>query len=250
MAKKSNKNQGMAESGRKPSKSGKIKERVFAYATKGQRELLLKIFNLPKVFDDFFFTGGTALSVFYLGHRRSRDLDFFTIKQSLDLKEFSALLENVLKPQQTFAVTETFYSCKIGDIKVDFVIDHLSSDEERPIIVCSQTKIRLDTLDNISINKIASVISRGEAKDIIDLTTLFIKRKLPNFLHLYKKAIQREALLEDWEYVLAFFDHVAENAEAIIKETKNDLLQMLSSVDIVSAISFFQKEIKSFYCKK
>ena len=233
----------MAKGGKKALQNREIKEKIFAYASKRQRELLLKIFNLPAVFDDFFFTGGTALSVFYLGHRHSNDLDFFATKQSLDLKEVSALLERAIKPQQTFAVTETFYSCKVNDVKLDFVIDPLSSDEERPIIICSQTKIRLDTLDNISINKIASAISRGEAKDIIDLTTLFMKKKLPNFLHLYKKAMQREALLEDWEYVLAFFDHIVENAETIVDETKNDLLQPLFSADIISAFSFFKKEI-------
>ena len=45
--------------------------------TKFQEKLLREISVTP-IKDNFFLTGGTALSAFYLRHRFSEDLDFFT----------------------------------------------------------------------------------------------------------------------------------------------------------------------------
>ena len=45
---------------------------------KAQREILEVFSRFPDA-DRFYLTGGTALAEFYLGHRRSFDLDLFTI---------------------------------------------------------------------------------------------------------------------------------------------------------------------------
>ena len=45
--------------------------------TKEQQIILSEISKNP-FFNDFYFTGGTALSAFYLKHRYSEDLDFFS----------------------------------------------------------------------------------------------------------------------------------------------------------------------------
>lgn len=42
---------------------------------------ILKSFFSSAIGKQFFLTGGTALSAFYLGHRESRDLDFFTLEK-------------------------------------------------------------------------------------------------------------------------------------------------------------------------
>ncbi|MEW6607226.1 MAG: nucleotidyl transferase AbiEii/AbiGii toxin family protein [bacterium] len=46
--------------------------------TKSQKKLLKEISLFSAMKNDFFLTGGTALSAFYLQHRYSEDLDFFT----------------------------------------------------------------------------------------------------------------------------------------------------------------------------
>jgi predicted nucleotidyltransferase component of viral defense system len=63
-----------------------LKEDKNCYASLAQREIIVELIKHNILKDDFFLTGGTALSVFYLHHRRSNDLDFFTLKP-IDLSE-------------------------------------------------------------------------------------------------------------------------------------------------------------------
>lgn len=56
-----------------------------------QNEFLKKFFASP-VGPKFFLTGGTALSVFYLKHRVSYDLDLFALDQDLNFDEVSPKL--------------------------------------------------------------------------------------------------------------------------------------------------------------
>jgi Nucleotidyl transferase AbiEii toxin, Type IV TA system len=49
-----------------------------------QKSVLIALFGDPWFRQHFYLTGGTALSAFYLKHRYSDDLDFFTHQASLD----------------------------------------------------------------------------------------------------------------------------------------------------------------------
>ena len=62
------------------------------YATPEQGEVLLQLLTHPEVEQNFFLTGGTALSVFYIKHRKSNDIDMFSIA-SPDLSEIDFLLK-------------------------------------------------------------------------------------------------------------------------------------------------------------
>lgn len=56
-----------------------------------QRRLLVHLFRLPFVAESSFLTGGTCLSVFYLGHRKSDDLDLFSLHE-IDFSQHWTLL--------------------------------------------------------------------------------------------------------------------------------------------------------------
>jgi predicted nucleotidyltransferase component of viral defense system len=60
-----------------------------------QKEILLIFSKIPDS-NNFYLTGGTALSEFYLGHRKSFDLDIFTIEKGL-LLQYHILLKKKLK---------------------------------------------------------------------------------------------------------------------------------------------------------
>lgn len=60
-----------------------------------QKKILKVLVSLPDK-DAFCLTGGTALSAFFLKHRKSQDLDFFTSTEELILP-FSQKLETSLK---------------------------------------------------------------------------------------------------------------------------------------------------------
>ncbi len=62
---------------------------------KVQKEILSQFGDIPDS-KEFYLTGGTALSFFYLRHRKSNDLDFFTNNPELTLP-FSYNLEENLK---------------------------------------------------------------------------------------------------------------------------------------------------------
>ena len=57
---------------------------------------VLEFFSSVKDSKYFFFTGGMALSEFYLGHRKSFDLDMFTSEKELIIP-FSRVLEEEMK---------------------------------------------------------------------------------------------------------------------------------------------------------
>ena len=58
-----------------------------------QRDFVDLFASLPDQ-EQFYLTGGTALAEFYLGHRLSFDLDFFTAEEPL-IVPFSRHLEQV-----------------------------------------------------------------------------------------------------------------------------------------------------------
>jgi len=51
-----------------------------------KQALVLKVIAETDLVSRFYFSGGTALAYFYLGHRRSEDLDFFE-REALKLGE-------------------------------------------------------------------------------------------------------------------------------------------------------------------
>jgi Nucleotidyl transferase AbiEii toxin, Type IV TA system len=67
-----------------------------------QKRLLLDIAALQDT-NHFYLAGGTALAEFYLGHRRSYDLDLFTSETGL-VVPFSRTLERSLGRQQGYSI--------------------------------------------------------------------------------------------------------------------------------------------------
>ena len=122
---------------------------------------------------DFFLTGGSALSVFYYDHRFSYDLDFFTGKD-IDWFFLEKLFISVsveIKAEYKIITKAPFfhrYELKRNDYRevIDFVIDKVPQvDKEKnefDIII-------VDTLLEIGVNKICTLLSRTELKDLIDL---------------------------------------------------------------------------------
>lgn len=138
-----------------------------------QDKFLNEFFSSPYG-QDFCLTGGTALARFYLFHRESLDLDLFTHNQSVDFSQLNRFILSLAKRmdlkvgQQVLA--ETFLQYIFADkekenIKVDFVKDVGVRFGE----IVIKKKLRLDSLENIAVNKVLTVFGRTEAKDFIDL---------------------------------------------------------------------------------
>lgn len=205
----------------------RIREHLEGYQTKAQRTLLLKIFSQELSQRNLFLTGGTALSVFYAVHRKSNDLDLFLLRER-NLLEYTALLRSFEKVVTTISESPAFCSYIYhSGIKTDYVYDKFSIAGKKNKILIEGMKINIDTLENITTNKICSVISRQEPKDIIDLTWLFMNVFIPekDFAMFFKKSIKREGLLEDLLYVRSVFHHIAHNPKPVLKIIKRSLLK-------------------------
>jgi len=179
-----------------------VKEDVSCYASEMQQNVLGIISGIDTIAKQFFITGGTILSVFFLHHRASKGLEFFST-EFWDFNTIHTTLKRIFKNDLTLIQSSSeFYSYLIKEIKVDFVFDPLSTIEKRPRVSLKVGKeIFIDTLGNISSNKLSAVASRFEAKDIIDFYFInkiaWTESEKKNFLTCYGMARKKETLLDD-----------------------------------------------------
>lgn len=139
--------------------------------TKEQQIILDEVKKEP-FFNEFYFTGGTALSAFYLKHRYSEDLDFFTEKQ-FDGNDLSDIVEKWSR-KHNFTFTSEFhqvvyiYMFKFANseaLKVDFghyPHKHIKENE-------TVNGLKIDSLTDIAVNKLLTVTQRTTIKDFVDL---------------------------------------------------------------------------------
>ena len=131
-----------------------------------QDEVLTIVFETE---NEFYLTGGTCLSRFYVAKRYSDDLDFFTnqsqrygfaikkIKLALQ-KQFQLIVE---------VQTKDFTRFKINDLlQIDFVNDIAFRYKD---VVVDENNYILDNIENILSNKITAVIGRDNPKDVFDI---------------------------------------------------------------------------------
>jgi predicted nucleotidyltransferase component of viral defense system len=177
---------------------GDLKENRNCYASEKQRDILKKLLEYEEIGQYFFLTGGTALSVFYLHHRTSEDLDLFTIKD-IRFGEIDYWIKTYYqKRSTTIKASQNFLSYLIEGIKVDLVRDRLSLECERPRFNLEQDhSIMIDVMDNIVSNKLNTIVSRTEPKDYIDF--YYIMKRYPQYSNqkVYQAAKKKDAIFED-----------------------------------------------------
>lgn len=128
--------------------------------------------------NNFYFTGGTALSAVYFKHRLSEDLDFFTPRKFdnlaiLDLLNSWGKKHNfkfLLKEQEVVRI----YLIEFDDgekLKLDFGYYPYERVEAGKVI----ESVNVDSLIDIAINKLSTIMQRTEIKDFVDLYFLLQK---------------------------------------------------------------------------
>lgn len=149
----------------------------------------------------FFLTGGTALAEFYLHHRRSQDLDFFTLDQDLSFDVVNAeilKLANALSLKIEHQITSSTFLQYIFDrdtqpLKVDVVKDvpiHFGE-------IKTVDGLPVDSLENIAVGKLLALFGRADAKDFVDLYFLLVKEKSFEFDTLFEMAGQKDLGLHE-----------------------------------------------------
>lgn len=151
---------------------------------------------------DFFLTGGTALSAFYLKHRLSQDLDLFTINQNLEfnmvnaeiLKIIASLSGNITKQVSSPTFLQFIFKVKNEELKIDIVKDtpaHFGTLKKIP-------NIQVDSLENIAVGKLLALFGRADAKDFIDLYFILEIEKKFTFKKLYNLTKNKDSGLSEF----------------------------------------------------
>lgn len=146
--------------------------------------------------NDFYFTGGTALKVFYFNHRESEDLDFFSENDfDTDLAvKFMQQVASGLKAKLRNTVIEKVRIFELVDsqnnliIKVDFA-QYPYPRLKKGLVVGD---IEIDSLEDIGANKLHTILQRTQVKDFVDLYFLLQKFTIWDLLHFSQKKFNLE----------------------------------------------------------
>ncbi|OGK11933.1 hypothetical protein A2768_00770 [Candidatus Roizmanbacteria bacterium RIFCSPHIGHO2_01_FULL_37_16] len=142
------------------------------FFTQKQKFIFDQVKNEDFFKSDFYFTGGTALSFFYLQHRYSEDLDFFSERKfsfakTLELVRSWANKYSFTFTEQVSEVVHIFIiKFKNGEsLKVDFGYYPYKRVENG----ISYENFAVDSLLDIAINKLSTINQRSQVKDFVDL---------------------------------------------------------------------------------
>lgn len=153
--------------------------------TKEQKIILKEVGNDKSLSSGFYFSGGTALSAVYLHHRVSEDLDFFT-EQPFDqlfilnkINHWAKKYALEISPQ----VIENIFIYNLMfpngvTLKTDFCYYPYKRLKESQEI----NGVKVDSLEDIAINKLVVVSQRTEVKDFVDLYFLLKQFTVWNLL--------------------------------------------------------------------
>ena len=140
--------------------------------TSNQRLFLEEICRNKTLTKFFYLGGGTALAEFYLQHRLSEDLDFFT-ENEFDPLGISAFLKNIQKKmkiikidyQQSFNRNLFFVTIGTDTIKTEFTYYPFPRIDQSMVI----DGLAIDSILYIAVNKVFTIYQRPRSRDCIDL---------------------------------------------------------------------------------
>jgi len=181
----------------------------------------------------FYLTGGTTLAAYYLFHRYSEDLDFFSPNQ-IDILEINSFLKEI-KPvlktrkidfQQSFNRNIFFIHTKKGILKTEFTYFPFELIEKS----LRKDGILIDSVIDISVNKMFTIASNPRARDFIDLYYILKKYKdfsLPKLLKLARGKFDAQ------------IDPIHLGTQFLKAKTLQDLPRMLKKINHQEWRSFF-----------
>lgn len=153
---------------------------------------ILKFLSTEKSISEFFYlTGGTALAEFYLRHRLSEDLDFFS-EREFGPQAISTIFKKIQKRagiksityEQSFNRNLFFLDLQNDSIKTEFTYFPF------PRIEIGQKigDLHIDSLIDIAVNKLFVIYQKPRLRDFIDLYLILRKEKTWSVKSLINKA--------------------------------------------------------------
>jgi len=187
----------------------------------------------------FYLTGGTALAEYYLKHRYSEDLDFFSYTK-VDILAMDVFLKELKTPlkikktdfQQTFNRNIFFIHTKNEILKTEFTYFPFET-IEKPI---KKNGILIDSLLDIAVNKAFTISQNPRARDFIDLYLILKSCRRLSFSKLIELARNKF----DWQV-----DPVQLGVQLLKAKELKDLPRMVSKINHKEWRNFYQIKAKS-----
>lgn len=150
------------------------------------QKAFLAIFKMIPDQEQFYLTGGTALTEYYFGHRLSYDLDFFTGIDGL-VQPFSNQIERYAEKQHLkLEVVRRFtsyveFTARLDDetLKVDIALD--SPFRFFPPLL-SSVGVYVNNYQDICVDKLLAYYGRAEPRDAVDLFCILERNPLEDLL--------------------------------------------------------------------
>lgn len=187
-----------------------------------------------KIFKQFYLAGGTALAL-QLGHRISRDLDFFT-PDDFSEKKIISTLEKLGKLTIETIKEETILGALNG-VKISFFYYRY------PLIfpVAPILGVNLADIREIGAMKLDAIQSRGKKRDFIDIWAILNEKITLEelFSHFQKK----------YHGVDYNIQHLLKSLTYFADAEKDEMPQMLEKVSWKDVKIFIEKSVKAFVSK-
>jgi len=186
----------------------------------------------------FYLTGGTPLAAFYLFHRISADLDFFSEKEIHlpSIRSFISKIQKKLKlvkvDYRKFLGLHSFYLFfnEKKFLKIDFNYYPYPRIEKG----IKYKNIIVDSLYDIAVNKLHTISMKPRARDFIDIYCV-VKEKGYNF----EKLLMDAKAKFDWH-----IDPIQLGSQLIKATEVKDYPRMLKKIDHQEWKKFFIQEAK------
>ncbi|MEX0896016.1 MAG: nucleotidyl transferase AbiEii/AbiGii toxin family protein [Patescibacteria group bacterium] len=144
-----------------------------------QQQLVLKLISETSLAEHFYFSGGTALSHYYLQHRYSEDLDFFC-HEEFDAQDITVIIKSLQKKLEfiSFDYQNSFnrnlYFIRFKDesvLKLEFTyypFEQIEHPEKKDGLL-------VDSVIDIATNKLFTIVQKPRGRDYFDLYTIIRK---------------------------------------------------------------------------
>lgn len=206
--------------------------------SKNQTKILSLLSEDKLISDSFYLSGGTALAEFYLQHRLSEDLDFFSEKEfdplfiSSTFKKIQdkASIEKI-NYEQSFNRNLFFLELKDDVIKTEFTYFPFTRIE-------SEKKfgdLYIDSLIDIAVNKIFTIYQKPRSRDFIDLYSVLMHEESWKIDELVEKAQVKFD---------TYMNPIQLSSQFVKASVLKDYSNMIKNIDEKEWQSFFMKEAK------
>jgi len=199
--------------------------------------MLKKIGANKSIASSFYLTGGTALAGFYLHHRYSEDLDFFS-ENEFDVQGITIFLSQQKNDlcftsidfQQSMNRNLFFLHFPDEVLKMEFTyypfprIEHGSEADG----------VTLDSLLDIAVNKLFTIYQRSAARDYIDLYCICKK-----YQWAISDLIMKARIKFDWH-----IDPLQLGTQFLKSEGAEDMPRMIADRPVEEWRRFFKEEAK------